>query len=82
MSDGMLSVIQDRDPLIQTGQQFTDGKILYTDICQNLGIRQHFPEQEATPQSGINCGNRTVSGIHGADDVNILGNTERFLRIG
>ena len=82
MTDGMLSVIQHRNPFVQTGKQIADGQIFHTDIGQNFRNRQHFTEQESATQSRINSCNRTVSSIHSADDVHILRNTEQFLRIG
>ena len=81
VSDGMFPIIKDCNALIHGRQHFADGHTLYADICQQLRVRQHLAEAKTAPESRIYSGNGTVRGIHGANQVDIFRNAERFLGI-
>ena len=45
MTDGMLPVIQNRDPPVHAVKHLRNRQIFYKNIGQDIRIRQHLPEK-------------------------------------
>ena len=81
MSYCVLSVIEYRNTLIHSRKHFCDRNIFNTNAFEDICIGHHFLEAETASESSINGCNRTVSGIHSANDIYIIGYAEQLLRV-
>ena len=81
MTDGVLAVVQNGDSLVHGGQHFLNGHSLYADTRKKFWVRKHLPEGKTAAQRRVQSGDRPICGVHGADQINIFGYAERFLRI-
>ena len=81
MSDSVLSVAEYLNTLVDNCEQLLYAYALDIGVVEKLGLREHLDEVETTAYSSIQQGDGAVGGIHGSDDINVVGNAERLLGI-
>ncbi|MCY1359175.1 hypothetical protein D9M69_457320 [compost metagenome] len=81
MAQTVIAIQQHLDALIHHPQQLTDIHPYHLNVIQQLRPWRHLLEHKAPAQGYIQPGQRTVGGVHGSDQVNILRHAEGLFRV-